>query len=272
MIDSDAASDIPSVLRVLKAMLRARGLHYADLATALGKSESSLKRYLSGRRLTLSGLEDICRLFGVSLAEFCEIAAKELSNKPDTLTPEQERELAADPELMLVLVLILQRRTSAEIVQDLAIDETRLFPLLMRLERLNLLKVYPGNRVRLLISEKLNVPPGSPIRDGFVQVMKDDFMRQDWVSASSHWSVQMARLSDASVAQLDMLIINFNMQLHAMADRDRREGLDARWYCVLSSGIETDLPDYIRRVREVQAREQDKTSAAEPEMPPEGSA
>lgn len=242
-------SDIPSVLKVLKGMLRARGLHYSDLAAALGKSESSLKRYLSGRRLTLVGLEDICRLLGVSLAEFYEIAAREVGTKPDRLTDEQEEALAADPELMMLLVLLLLGQRVEDVLVDLATDEARLFPLLMRLERLSLVKVYPGNRVRLLVSESLQLRRDSPIRDGFNQVLKQDFMDLDYSGDHALWSVLMAKLSAASVAQLNGLIETFQGQLRAMADRDRKSGADAQWYCIMSNAMEMDLPNYARRVR-----------------------
>lgn len=137
-----------------------------------------------------------------------------------------------------------------DIIIDLATDEARLFPLLMRLERLELVKVYPGNRVRLLISETLQLRRDSPIRHGFNQVMKHDFMNLDYNGEHALWSVLMAKLSAASVAQLNSLIETFQTQLRAMANRDRKTGVDAQWYCIMSNAMEMDLPNYARRVRE----------------------
>ena len=77
-------------------------------------------------------------------------------------------------------------------------------------------------------------------------------MEVDYSSDASHWSVLMAKLSPASVAQLDGLIDAFAVQVRALADKDRKNGADAQWYAILSSAMEIDLPDYVRRVRAAQ--------------------
>lgn len=246
---SPRASDIPSALRVLKQMFRARGMSYADVAAAMGKSESSLKRYLAGQRLTLHDLEQMCGILGISLGEFYELAGREIGTKPDALTESQEAALGEDPALVMVLVLLMHGRTAAEAAQELGLPTTDLFALLMQLERLGLAKVYPGDRVRTLVGPSLQVRRGGPIRQGADQVLRRAFAEMDFSRDDAPWAIEMVKLSPASVEQLRAMSLAFGMQLRALAERDHKKGGDGQWYFHLSAALAVDLPAYLHEVR-----------------------
>lgn len=83
------------------------------------------------------------------------------------LTREQEEELVADVRLLLVALLVRNRWGFEDIVREYAISETECVRLLARLDRLRLIELQPGNRVRLLVARNFRWIPGGPIERFF---------------------------------------------------------------------------------------------------------
>ena len=59
----------------IKQQLKARNLHYADLALAIGLSEASVKRLLSRGGITLERLDAICEFLGTDVYELARSGA-----------------------------------------------------------------------------------------------------------------------------------------------------------------------------------------------------
>ena len=102
----------------LKRLLKARGHTYADAAPVIGLSEASVKRLFAGGELSLQRLEALCDWLGVDIADVVGLAQAEQPLLTE-LTPAQERELLADPSLLLVAFLTLNHWREAEILQML---------------------------------------------------------------------------------------------------------------------------------------------------------
>jgi DNA-binding Xre family transcriptional regulator len=91
----------------IRAHLKARGMTYRDLASALELSESSVKRIISSNDCTLERLEEICRCLQLDLSDLLNSAPRQrkLLNQ---LTWKQEEELTKNKELLVLAVCVMK--------------------------------------------------------------------------------------------------------------------------------------------------------------------
>lgn len=135
---------------------------YADLARALRISEATVKRIFATRNCTLDRLDSICEMLQVEMAELARGQPRQ-ARLIDQLTAEQEEELMADPALLAVAACALQGLSVAEILEVYKLDEARCVKLLLRLERIGILELHEGNRIRLRISRTFKWIPNGPM-------------------------------------------------------------------------------------------------------------
>jgi lambda repressor-like predicted transcriptional regulator len=110
LVNGDAARIVAGV----KTALKTRGVTYAQLARRIGLSEASVKRVLARGTLSLRRLEQICEAIGTSVAEVVLLTRSSTSERAETLTLEQEKSLAADPQLFACYHLVANGRSSGE--------------------------------------------------------------------------------------------------------------------------------------------------------------
>ena len=135
---------------------------YADLARALRISEATVKRIFATRNCTLDRLDSICEMLQVEMAELARGQPRQ-ARLIDQLTAEQEEELMSDPALLAVAACALQGLSVAEILEVYKLDEARCVKLLLRLERIGILELHEGNRIRLRISRTFKWIPNGPM-------------------------------------------------------------------------------------------------------------
>lgn len=142
-------SQVQQFLDSLKLTLKAKNIIYKDLAKILNLSESSIKRLLSDRSISLERIEEICRACDISFAEVCENAKFEKNFQSQFVTLEQEKILAAQPRLLHYFILLNDGYTPSKIEKeyDLASLEGKKFLLL--LDKIKLIELHPKDRVKL---------------------------------------------------------------------------------------------------------------------------
>src|SRR5258708_16967836 len=102
------------MVATLKRLLKKQGYTYARAGKALGISEQSVKRMFSKGTFTLERPVQLGSLLGMSLAELAQQAEQSVpSIRP--LTQAQERELVAQPSLLLVPARLLSALRPAEL-------------------------------------------------------------------------------------------------------------------------------------------------------------
>ena len=136
------------MIQALKRVLKERRVSYEQVSRHLGLSLSSVKRLFSTGSFTLQRLEAVCDLADVDLLELAR-QAEALQLRVASLTAEQERELIGDPVLLLVGICVLNRWRFERIVDHYQISKPRLIQLLVRLDRMGLIELLPGNRIKL---------------------------------------------------------------------------------------------------------------------------
>ena len=167
-------SQSSQLIDTLKRELRQQRITYKQVAAALELSEPSIKRLFAGRFFTLERLEKICDLLGIGFNDLVQQMEKnvELTSQ---LTLEQERELISDNKLLVLAYLLVNGLDFASVVAEYEIEETEGIRLLARLDRMKIIELLPGNRVRLLIAPNFDWIPNGPIQRFFEAEIQTEF-------------------------------------------------------------------------------------------------
>lgn len=193
--------EVDQLIATLKRHLKAQGLTYRDLALRLAVSEQSIKRLFTTQRITLDRLVEIAQILGLTLAELSQEASSQLA-QVHTLSEAQERELVSDNKLLLVTVCTLNHWTLDDIVKTYHITQAECIERLLKLDRLQLLTLLPGNRIRLNVARDFDWLPRGPIHRFFQTEGLPDFVRDDFSHPNELLSFTSAMLTEAALDKL----------------------------------------------------------------------
>lgn len=143
-------SQVDQFLSALKRAIKAKGLTYKDLQKIMNLSESSVKRILSDKSLSLERIEKICEQCDILFSEVCRLADFTNDQGPARMTPDQEIGLSKNPRLLHLFLLINDGYSLKKIIKDYQIQDPELTQLLIQLDRLKLIELHPKNRIKLL--------------------------------------------------------------------------------------------------------------------------
>ena len=209
-------SQVAALLKMLKRELKACDMTYADVADRLDLSESSVKRLFSESKLSLDRLESLCQLVGLEISDLVQKMASE-RKRINRLTEEQEREVAADPKLLLVAICVLNAWTYEEIIATYTLSEHEVIQLLARLDRLRLIDLQPLNRFRLTVSSDFQWIPNGPIQRFFSREVQPGFMKSTFTGPGEKFEFRSGMLSRGSnstmLKKMDRLVAEFG-ELH----------------------------------------------------------
>lgn len=194
-------SELDQLLSTLKRELKARGMTYRDLAGALGLSEASVKRLFASGSLSVERLLQIAGLLGFTLAELSQEAAAG-NRRLRTLSEAQEREVVSDVRLLLVAVCVLNQWSLTDIVRVYRLDDHEALRCLARLDRLRLIELLPGNRVRLNVARDFDWLPDGPIQRFFRRQGLGEFLAADFAASDQSLAFAHGMLTEAALAQL----------------------------------------------------------------------
>jgi len=190
----------PSLFASLKSQLKANGLTYADAARALGVSEATIKRIFSTRDCTMARFAQLCDLAGVDVAELARTIPRQ-KRLLGALNWRQEEELVADEKLFLVAVCALNQMTVDDIVAAFTIERTECVALLLRLERIGILELHPGDRIRVGVARTFAWIPNGPIMR-HVAAMAADFFDYPFTAPGELMRIINVRVSRAAAIAL----------------------------------------------------------------------
>jgi len=215
------------LVATLKRRLKIEGMTYRDVATAMGLSEPSVKRMFSSGRFTLDRIIEISNLIGFTLAELAQEAAVS-ENRLHTLTEDQEKELVSDLKLLLVAVCVLNQWRIEEITKIYRISEAECIQCLTRLDRLRLITLLPGNRIRLNVARDFDWRPRGPIRMFFLGHGIDDFLAGDFSREDESLSFSHAMLTEAAKAKMQSEIRKLRLRFAELHEESLATPLSKR--------------------------------------------
>ncbi len=168
-------SETSQLIATIKQQLRSQKMTYRDVARALKLSEPSVKRLFASERLTVERLVQLSNLLGYTLAELsAEAQAGQL--RVSTLTIKQEHDVVSDSKLLLVAVCSLNHWSLDDIVAYYKMTVAECIKYLLQLDKLRIIDLLPGNRIRLNVARDFDWLPGGPIRVYFKRNGLDNFI------------------------------------------------------------------------------------------------
>jgi hypothetical protein len=168
-------STTQDLLTALKAELRAAGVTYADLAGALGMSESSVKRVFAKADMPLSRVDEMLRVLKM---DFAELARKVADAQPlcRQLTRQQEAAVVADRKLLLLAICCLSQWTFEAMTRGYRFSDAECVKYLTQLDRLGIIELKPLNRYRLKVAKGFRWLPHGPVMTYFREHVAADYL------------------------------------------------------------------------------------------------
>lgn len=182
----------------IKAELKKQGKTYADVAQALQLSEANVKRMFSVKRLSLDRLAELASCLGLTIAEVAQEASVG-STRVRGLSVLQERDLIADPKLLLVAVCSLNHWTKQEICETYALTPVEVIQRLARLDRLGIIDLLPGDRIRLKTARDFDWLPNGPIHKYFRKFGLHSFLDSAFAGGNEAFHFSHGMLTDAAL-------------------------------------------------------------------------
>jgi DNA-binding Xre family transcriptional regulator len=220
LINIETMSQTAQLVDTLKKILRERKITYAEVAEHLQLSEANVKRMFSKRHFTLTRLEEVCALANADLSYLIS-RMNEGSMIIDELSLEAEKELAGDVKLLMMAQLLINRWTIEEITQEYRYEELEVTRLLAKLDRIGVIELLPGNRVRNLISRDFKWIHNGPVYKFFKQYVEKEFFNCRFNPNAGELLVFIAgMLSRQSNAQMQTNMRRLAREFDEMARED----------------------------------------------------
>ncbi len=216
------------LLETLKQYLKAKGLTYARLAEEMKLSQVSVKRLFSKQSVSLSRLEEICRILNLDLYELVYMDKERRQGAVKQMTTEQEQVLFDDKKLLIFLYFLINGWSVSRIVQEYDYSEAEAVRNLVKLEGLGMLELHPNNRVRMLISNKVFSHPAGPFFRTFHEHFIKDFMDNPFGLPNERYVFSPGQFSESSLKIIRKKIDNLILEFNELADMDASLPLENR--------------------------------------------
>lgn len=214
------------IVAELKRALRGRGITYAHVAKHLGLSEASVKRLFAAGDLSLERLDLICELAGLQLSELVE--QMQAQAMPVQLTLAQEQEVVADSKLFLMTWLVLNRWQLDDIVKTYEFTQREALRYLIKLDRLRIIELQPGNRTRVLVSRHFAWRPGGPVHNYIHQKLIKEFLATHFQGSRADLIFYGGVVSAGAFTQIKRTLQNAVRECTEIMDRDRAVPISER--------------------------------------------
>jgi DNA-binding Xre family transcriptional regulator len=238
------------IVDTLKQELRKQGINYRQVAQTLDLSEASVKRLFAEYSFTLARLGQICELLHLEVSDLIHQMERNV-DLTHQLTLEQETELVADIKLLLMAHFLMNKLQFTEIIEIYDISETEGIRLLAKLDRMKIIELLPGNRVRLMISKNFTLLPGGPIQRFYEKVVQSEFFHSSFGADGEFRIYVSGMFSRDANAEIIRKIKRLAEDAHELREDSESLSLNERFGCSLIMAIrpwEVNVFDQLRRV------------------------
>ncbi len=229
----DPSTPPGKLMSALRQHLKQRGLSYRDVASQLRVSENTIKRYFSGRGVTIDVLQRLAEVVELDLLSLVQQAQDHVGVRRG-LNAAQLAALSERGPATMVYMLISSGWTVSQLVREFDLAD-QIDAVLHKLEGLGLIHRLPGRGLRLLVKPEFEGGGGygqllELARDRAQQVLRETDLRRE----ECEWAICPVRLSAESIAEMRRLIERFQSELRALERRDLSRSTDyTQWYSAL---------------------------------------
>lgn len=239
-------TELQQLLTTLKGELKTRGLTYRDVAVALKLSEASVKRLFSIGNMSLERLAELCSLIDMTLAELTQVATAS-APRLGRLDEKLEAELVSDPKLLLVATCALNHWHLTDIVRHYRLDEAECLRCLLRLDRIRLIDLLPGNRIRINVTRDFDWLPSGPIAHYFANRGRDHFLSGTFDSDDESLFFVHGMLTPEARRQFIAHLRKLRNQFASLHDESLHAAIGERHGTAMLLGLrEWEPPDFVR--------------------------
>jgi transcriptional regulator with XRE-family HTH domain len=232
-----------TMMGLLHDLLKARGLRHEDIAARLNVTVRSVTRWFTADGLDTRILDQLCELVEISFFELCRLAAKRAEPRIAQLTEEQEQVLADEPLESYLFTRALGGWTAQEMAREVAMPEAMLIDGLLRLQKLGLIDLLPGNEIRLRTENDVEWRPNGPMARYTNRWLNWALSDVDVGEPDSLWAVDGLKLSTASLAQLRQEFRKLLVKARELSDADRRtHARDRAWHVLVMATRPLSIP------------------------------
>ena len=189
------------IIDTLKRQLKVRGMTYKALAGRLELSESAVKHMFSTGNFSLRRLDDVCAILELDIGDLVDISESQ-EQKIEQLSDDNERAIVADIRLLLVTYCLINHWTFDEIIERYDISPTEGLKYLRQLDRMRVIELQPGDRVRLLIANNFSWRKNGAIEKFFRSHVQSEFFSHHFQDDDSIRIVKNGMLTRRSQIQL----------------------------------------------------------------------
>ncbi len=211
----------------LKNQLKLKGITYRALAQELELSESAIKQMFSSGNMTLSRLDRIGEIIGLELSDLVRLS-EDAGKQLQSLSIEQESELVGDTKLLLVAYCLVNYWTFVDILDRYELTEVEGIGYLTRLDRMKLIELLPGNRVKPLISSSFNWQPNGPIEHYFRKEVQGQFFNANFSHDGGMRVVKNGDISIVAKQQIMQRLHSIGQLFDDTVREERKLPLDQR--------------------------------------------
>jgi transcriptional regulator with XRE-family HTH domain len=220
-------AEIDRIAAALRRCLKERGMTYADLAKRIGVAEVSVKRLFSKRAFSVKRLEQVCAALDLDIYSVAKLARGD-GERLQELTIEQEQALAKDARLITLFHLLLHDWTAREVLREFAITEPEVIRLLAKLERLKLIDLLPGNRVKLRCPQRFSWRSDGPVRRRYQAAALGEYLSADFRGENQLLRLEVRELTPASLAVLKRKLERVAVEFNELAEVDSQIAIENR--------------------------------------------
>jgi hypothetical protein len=208
------------IVAELKRALREHHLTYTDVARKLELSVATVKRLFSTGDFSLQRVDGICELMGVTLREILE-SAQDRAAPANQLSLTQEHEIVADPRLFLVTWLLTNRMQFEDILRSYRFTDRELLQCFIKLDRLKVIELQPGNKARLLVSRRFTWRAGGPVQKYIHQKLLREFFAGHFAGANEEFFFHGGAVSEETLGQLKRALQSASRECVEIVESDR---------------------------------------------------
>jgi len=189
------------IIDTLKRQLKVRGITYHTLAERLNLSESAVKHMFSSGNFSLRRLDDVCAVLELDIGDLVSIS-ESFEQKIEQLSEDNEREIVTDIRLLLVAYCLINYWSFDEIIERYDISPEAGLKYLRKLDRMKVIELQPGDRVRLLIANNFSWRKNGAIEKFFRRRVQSEFFSHHFQDDDSIRIVKNGMLTRKSQLQL----------------------------------------------------------------------
>lgn len=216
-----------ALLKALKKELKANSLTYADVAIHLDLAQASIKRLFSEESISLTRLDQICQMMDLEISDLVKVM-NEQQGQLQQLSVEQEQEITKDINLLLITVCVLNKWTMLEIMDHYQMPETECIQKLAKLDKLKIIDLLSGNRIKLLVDNNFGWRESGPIQRFFQKTIGNEYFNSRFEHDDEILLVLNGMLSKQSNGEFQRKMKRLAREFELLNQEDTKLALDDR--------------------------------------------